>query len=73
MLLFSFVGLSLFRFDACRLLELLFHEPPRTPRDELAVAVGRFDKRFHHFQGVVGQPRAEHKALVFREAVDPLY
>jgi arylsulfatase A-like enzyme len=36
MLLFSFVGLSLLRFDADKLLELLFQLPPRTPRkDEL--------------------------------------
>ena len=36
MLLFSFVGLLLLRFDAARLLELLFQLPPRRPRkDEL--------------------------------------
>jgi len=33
-LLFSFVGVLLLRLDAARLLELLFHEPPRSPRDE---------------------------------------
>ena len=32
MLLFSFVGLLLFRLDADKLLELLFQLPPRTPR-----------------------------------------
>ena len=36
MLLFSLVGLLLFRFDDDKLLELLFHLPPRIPRaDEL--------------------------------------
>ncbi len=36
MLLFSLVGLLLFRFDDDKLLELLFQLPPRTPRaDEL--------------------------------------
>jgi hypothetical protein len=36
MLLFSLVGLLLFRFDDSKLLELLFQLPPRTPRaDEL--------------------------------------
>jgi hypothetical protein len=32
LLLFSFVGLLLLRFDDCRLLSLLFHVPPRSPR-----------------------------------------
>jgi len=32
MLLFSFDGLLLLRFDDCRLLSLLFQEPPRSPR-----------------------------------------
>ena len=36
MLLFSFVGLLLLRLEACKLLELLFQLPPRTPRDEPA-------------------------------------
>ncbi len=36
MLLFSFVGLLLLRLDANKLLELLFQEPPRKPRDEPA-------------------------------------
>ena len=34
MLLFSFVGLLLLRFDACRLLSLLLNDPPRKPRYE---------------------------------------
>jgi len=34
MLLFSFVGLLLLRFDACRLLSLLLNDPPRRPRYE---------------------------------------
>jgi hypothetical protein len=33
-LLFSFVGSLLLRLDARRLFSLLFHEPPRSPRDE---------------------------------------
>ena len=33
-LLFSFVGPLLLRLDAHRLFSLLFHEPPRSPRDE---------------------------------------
>jgi len=36
MLLFSFVGLLLLRFEAVKLLELLFQLPPRKPRDEPA-------------------------------------
>jgi len=36
MLLFSFVGLLLLRLEACKLLELLFQLPPRSPRDEPA-------------------------------------
>ena len=40
MLLFSFVGLLLFRLDEAKLLELLFQLPPRKPRDELRVAPG---------------------------------
>ncbi len=34
MLLFSFVGLLLLRFAACRLLSLLLNDLPRRPRDE---------------------------------------
>ena len=34
MLLFSFVGLLLLRLEEARLLELLFHDPPRNPRNE---------------------------------------
>jgi len=36
-LLFSFVGVLLLRLEDCRLLSLLFQEPPRRPRDEPAV------------------------------------
>jgi|GEM_PF-1540561 len=35
-LLFSFVGVLLFRFDERRLFSLLFQEPPRSPREEPA-------------------------------------
>jgi hypothetical protein len=35
MLLFSFVGSLLLRLEDCRLFSLLFHEPPRRPREEL--------------------------------------
>ena len=34
MLLFSFDGSLLLRFEEARLLSLLFQEPPRSPRDE---------------------------------------
>ena len=34
MLLFSFVGLLLSWFDAAKLFVLLFHEPPRRPRND---------------------------------------
>ena len=37
-LLFSFVGLLLFRLEDCRLFELLFHDPPRKPRDAAVFA-----------------------------------
>ena len=37
MLLFSFVGLLLLRFDACMLFGLLFQLPPRFTRFELFV------------------------------------
>ena len=40
MLLFSFVGLLLFRFDAAKLLELLFQLPPRKPRKDELIASG---------------------------------
>ncbi len=40
-LLFSFVGVLLLRLDAARLFELLFHEPPRSPRDEPSRSVAR--------------------------------
>ena len=35
MLLFSFVGVLLFRLEDCKLLVLLFQLPPRRPREEL--------------------------------------
>jgi hypothetical protein len=34
MLLFSFVGSLLLRFEERKLLSLLFQAPPRSPRDE---------------------------------------
>jgi hypothetical protein len=38
--LFSLFGLSLFRFDDDKLLELLFQLPPRTPRaDETTLPI----------------------------------
>ena len=40
-LLFSFVGVLLLRLDEARLFELLFHEPPRSPRDEPSRHVAR--------------------------------
>ena len=36
MLLFSFAGVLLLRYEAVRLLALLFQEPPRKPRDNTA-------------------------------------
>lgn len=40
MLLFSFAGLLLFRFDDDKLLELLFQLPPRIPRlDEPSIPI----------------------------------
>ena len=41
MLLFSFVGLLLLRFDACRLLSLLLNDPPRKPRYDPLSSPGR--------------------------------
>jgi hypothetical protein len=38
LLLFSFVGLLLLRFDDCRLLDVLFQLPPRSTRDSAAVS-----------------------------------
>ena len=40
-LLFSLVGVLLLRLDEARLFELLFHEPPRNPRDEPSRSVAR--------------------------------
>ena len=40
MLLFSFEGLSLFRFDAAKLLVLLFQLPPRMPRKDELITPG---------------------------------
>jgi hypothetical protein len=48
MLLFSFVGVLLLRFDDCKLLDVLFQLPPRRTRDSAAVSFPDAPRPFNH-------------------------